>query len=438
MAAIRGIFHTLALVGALSFATPNAHADGSAYRISPGETVEIKIASIPEWLARPVVQTDGTISLVDAGAIVVGGMTPAQMQIYLEQVLPTHLFHRRSQAGTMETVIIGPGDITSSVVAYRPIYVSGDVLTPGEQTYRPMMTARQAIAVSGGYSLVHVPVTSQKSAVIQKSGDPVELQRDFESLGANYAKAIYHNRRLVAELAGRDEFDMRAPDGIPLSDTVVSQIAKSEANELKVTVQDRNKNDAYLLNSIKASADQIDTLSERLEVETSAQTADESDMSKVTKLLRIGDASNARVSEIRRNLMLSSGRRLSTLVELLRAKGQRVDYERQIVRNTDQWKISLLKEMQEGNMRLADLSAKLRVAKLKLETAGLATGVGPAVDPALTSRVTVVRQIGGEWQHLASSIDSEILPGDVLEVSLCSRTDASSATCEESLSAGTQ
>ena len=48
-------------------------------------------------------------------------------------------------AGTGERVVV------ATVVEYRPIYVNGDVSKPGEHPFRPQMTVRQAVALSGGY-----------------------------------------------------------------------------------------------------------------------------------------------------------------------------------------------------------------------------------------------------------------------------------------------
>ena len=45
------------------------------YQLSPGDTVEVGIASVPDWPRRAVVQMDGTIALPEVGMISVAGLT---------------------------------------------------------------------------------------------------------------------------------------------------------------------------------------------------------------------------------------------------------------------------------------------------------------------------------------------------------------------------
>ena len=39
---------------------------------------------------------------------------------------------------------------------YRPVYINGDVSKPGEYPYRPATTARQLVAVAGGYDIMRI------------------------------------------------------------------------------------------------------------------------------------------------------------------------------------------------------------------------------------------------------------------------------------------
>src|SRR5262245_35978087 len=50
------------------------------YHLSPGDTVEVGIVSLPDWPRRAVVQMDGTITLPQIGMIAVAGLTSAELQ----------------------------------------------------------------------------------------------------------------------------------------------------------------------------------------------------------------------------------------------------------------------------------------------------------------------------------------------------------------------
>ena len=399
-----------------------AMAQTPKYRISPGETVEISVASIPDRSLRVVVQPDGTISLPEVGSISVVDLTPAELQARMEMILSTKIFHMRSQDGTEQTVIIRPGDITTAIVAYRPVYVTGDVLTPGEQTYRPLMTVRQAIAVAGGYSLV-------RSRVAQVTTDPVDLQRDYDSLWTDYIKEYYHHERLNAELKELPDFDLRIPAGSPIPPEVASTIARSEVESLKITLEDDKREQVYLEKSIQDAAKQIDILSKREQVESEAEKADKDELEKVSQLLKTGNQTNARMADMRRALLLSATQRLGTLVELMKVQSQRADLERQLEKNGNQKKAALLNDLRDGSVRLADLEVKLRAAGMKLQSSGAATRAGLAMGKPLRPQVTIVRKVDDELRQLALDNDSELMPGDVVAVAMCGDSEADSADC---------
>jgi polysaccharide biosynthesis/export protein len=400
----------------------SAGAQTSEYRISPGETVEINIASLPDRTLRSVVQTDGTIAIPEAGSMTVAGLTPAELQMRLEAVLPAKLFSVRAQDGKVQTYLIAPGDITSAIVAYRPVYVTGDVLTPGEQSYRPLMTARQAIAVAGGYSQIRGPVAESAAA-------PVDLQRDYQSLWTEYLKGHFHRERIRAEMKEVADFDLRAPAGSPLPAELASTIGGGEKEALKIALDDGRREQVYLEAAMKAAAEQIETLSAREKVEAAAEKADEQDLAKVSQLFKNGDQTNARVAEIRRSLLLTSTRRLGTLVELMRVRSQRADYVRQAEKNGNQKKIDLLNDLRDTSVLLANIEVKLRAAGAKLQAPAIVASVEPSAAGGVRPQVKIVRWVGGNWQQLLATNESEILPGDVLEVALCTEADQGSAGC---------
>ncbi len=410
MKRVQRTYLTLGVVcAALPLALPVA-AETNTYRVSPGETIEINIASLPDHNVRPVVQADGTITLPDIGSITVAGLTPSEMQKRLETILPTKLFHGRTNDGRVQTYIIAPADITSSVIAYRPVYVTGSVFTPGEQPFRPTLTARQAIAVAGGPSLIRGQVT-------KGGADPVDLQRDYQSLWTEYLKAHYQRERTKAEMAGVAEFDMRAPSGSPLPEKLAASIANGEAEALKLALEDDAKERIYLEAEANAAAEQVATLTDREKVEASAEKADQQDLAKVVQLLKSGNQTNDRVAETRRSLLLTSSRRLETLVELMRVKNQRLDADRKIEQTTKEKKIKLLDDLRETNIALADLEVKLQALGAKLQVRDIGTNVEPPTTELGQPVVTIVRGSGAEMQRLPATMETELLPGDVIVVS---------------------
>lgn len=403
-----------------------ASAETTGYRISPGEVIEIKLLPFADRTQRLEVQADGTISMAEAGSIAVAGLTPQDLQSRLEMILTNRMFRVHGQDGTMQTVTLEPGEISSSVVAYKPVYVTGDVLAPGEHAYRPVMTARQVIAVSGGFSMIQA---GQAPQVREKIVDGVDAQRDYELAWVSYLKEHFRRERLRAEFAGRPEFDQRAPQGSPLSPKLIASIVQAERDELTLSLDNRVKQQDYLDAAVKAAASQIATLEAREKVEADAQDADEDDVQRMAALLKTGATSNARLAEVRRFLMFSSSRRLSTSVELQRMRSQRADLLRQVARTRSETGIGLLSDLREVNTRLADSDARLRAARTKLQSMGVASRPLAAAPESVEAQITIVRRNGDDWLKLVANAETEVLPGDVVEVTLCSPAGAPSRDC---------
>ncbi|TIT02333.1 polysaccharide biosynthesis/export family protein [Mesorhizobium sp.] len=380
-----------------------------AYRLSAGDTVEIGIASIPERTQRAVVQMDGTIALPEVGMVSVGGLTPAELQTRMETILPTKIFHQRLPDGREQMIVIKPSDVTAVIADYRPIYVTGDVLTPGQQAYRPLMTVRQAIAVSGGFSLL-------RSRANQAGPDPVDLRRDYESAWGEYTRDYFHSARLRAELQNQANFDMKAPQGSPLSAAFVSAIAQAEAEGLKISLDNFQQEQSYLEKSAKDAAAQIEVLLKREQVEADAVKADEDDLARITKVFKAGNLTNDRLAEVRRGVILSSSRALETSVELMRARRQQDDFVRQHERNGNQRRIGLLTELKDTNVRLADITARLRAASQKLQPTGASAQPLPVAGETIQAQVTIIRKVGEEWRKQPAGEDTEVSPGDTIEV----------------------
>ena len=387
-----------------------------AYKLSPGDIVEIGISSIPQRTQRAVIQMDGTIALPDVGMVPVGGLTPAELQARMETILPTKIFHQRLPDGREQMIVIKPGDVTAIVAEYRPIYVTGDVLTPGQQTYRPLMTVRQAVAVSGGISLL-------RSRANQVGPDQVDLQRDYESLWGEYTRDYLHSARLRAELQNQATFDTQPPQGSPLSAAFSSAIAKAEAKGLKIALDNFQQEQGYVEQGAKDAAAQIEVLTKREQVESDGVKADEEDLARVTKLFQAGNLTSNRLADVRRSVLLSSNGVLQTSVELMRARRQQEDYIRQRERNENLRKIGLLNELKDTDVRVADTRARLHAVTQKLQPSGASAIPLPVAGETIGAHITIVRKVGEEWREQPAEEDTEVTPGDTIEVRFSSDLD---------------
>jgi polysaccharide export outer membrane protein len=121
-----------------------AHAQGAEYRIGPQDVIAVRIYETPELNNDELrVSTEGKISLPNAGAIAVAGMTEADAALEVKSVL--------------ERCCVNRATVTVQVKQYRhkPISVIGAVGQPGPLPSSGRMTLLDVLMAAGGAGAGH-------------------------------------------------------------------------------------------------------------------------------------------------------------------------------------------------------------------------------------------------------------------------------------------
>lgn len=121
-----------------------ARAQGTDYRIGPQDVLSIKVYETPELNAEEVrVSTEGSITLPNAGAITLAGLTEAQAAVEVERVL--------------EQCCVNRATVTVRIKQYRfkPISVIGAVGRPGPVDSSGRLTLLDALTAAGGVGAQH-------------------------------------------------------------------------------------------------------------------------------------------------------------------------------------------------------------------------------------------------------------------------------------------
>lgn len=398
---------SLALAAALLCSTTPAKAE---YSLHVGDVIEISVARLPELKQRVPVQLDGTISFPLLGTLPVANLSPAEVQARVQARLAAKVFRQRAPDGHENSVTIEPDEVTATVVEYRPIYVNGDVSKPGEQAYRPLMTVRQAITLSGGYDVIRLRMNNP----ILEAAD---LQAEYESLWTEYAREQAHVWRLQQELGQQATVERKALLDVPVARSMALAIVNVEADQLKTRQADAEAERAFFERGIVQADEQIQVLSEQLKTEEQGTQADAEELERAKELFNRGTLTMLRVSDARRAALLSSTRKLQTTAQLMQTRRQRDDFLRQIERLNGQRRSDILKELQDATLALSRLRFKLQSTGEKLQYTAfaksqLARGFGSK--PA----ITIVRNGASGSENLVANEDFELQPGDVVEIAL--------------------
>ena len=375
------------------------------YRLDAGDVLEIAVATVPELHRRVSVQLDGTISFPLIGTFVVSGRTPSDVQLGIQDALAKKAF----RTGRDTAVLIRPEDVTAIVVEYRPVYVNGDVSKPGEYPYRPFMTVHQAVALAGGYD-------ASRSRIRDPFLDAIDLRGEYESLWTQFASEQAHVWRVRAEL-GENNPDQKTLTEVPVPKSIVSEFVRVELEQM-ATRQSKYREEAdFIQRSVRQEESQVNVLSEQKQKEEEAANADTDELQKASELFGKGLLPSTRVSSARQAVLLSATRKLQVAVQLMQAKKQQDDFERQLQRLEDERKLELLRELRDGAMRIRDIRIKLQAVGEKIKYTNAARSQLLRADGD-KPEVSVVRKGGERTEHLVADEETELQPGDVVEVAL--------------------
>jgi len=272
------------------------------------------------------------------------------------------------------------------------------------------MTVRQAVALSGGYEIMRFRMNNP----FLESAD---LRGDYESLWTEFAKEQAHIWRMKVELGDGDNLDQKTLRDVPLPAPTISQITRLEAEQLKSRQDDYVREKEFLQRGIKQADEHIEVLSQQLQKEEEGLQADTQDLQRVTELFGKGAVPIVRITDARRALLLSSTRKLQTTAQLMYQRKQRDEFSRQLERLDDQRRINLLQELQDAGVKLNQVRAKLQAVGEKLQYTALVRSQlirGTGGKP----QITIVRRGENGREHFAAEEDSELQPGDVVEVAL--------------------
>lgn len=134
------ILTVTSLLGACAV-RPNGYADFKAdvpYTLASGDRVRVLVFGQDALSNTYAVNSTGSISMPLIGAVHAQGLTTAALE--------------RTVAKQLKNGFIKEPMVSIEVDAYRPFFVLGEALIPGQYPYIAGMTVETAIAVAGGFS----------------------------------------------------------------------------------------------------------------------------------------------------------------------------------------------------------------------------------------------------------------------------------------------
>jgi polysaccharide biosynthesis/export protein len=388
---LRHIIQATTLIAALSYGSL-ALADGDIrdYRLEPGDRINVTIFGHTELSGDLLVDGVGNILLPLVGPLEVKGLTTSECE---------KLVYDRLTEG-----ILKQPTVSVRITELRPLYVLGDVRTPGAYQFRYGSSVKSAVALAGGLSQL-----VQSTAL----ADFVLADERMRQLNVQKRALVIRRARIESQRNGDTSFSpppqLGADDDPDIRDIIAveQQTFNSQAALLKqqlTLLQSQRprleKEIAALSSQITTAKDQIDLVKKRLDQygQLSKQGLGLSSTELQFKLTQA-----AYESDLWR-LTAQTSRLQMDIGELdLKINEASAAFKRQL------------------DLELRDVSDKLRELEITLPSAReireLRLRQAASLPDADSGRtITITRIRGGTTNVITASDSTPLEPGDIIEV----------------------
>lgn len=163
--------------------------DSSSYRLDSGDKLRIKVHEWPDMTGEYKVSSDRSIALPVIGDLPVSGMVPKEIATAIAKQLKEKAKLTEEPVATVE------------VIQFRPFFILGHVMKPGEYEYRPRLNVLQAVSMAGGlFRFMDPGLQRLDRDSIQARGEVLAMTRRIDQLRAAEA-------RIDAERKGAEAID---------------------------------------------------------------------------------------------------------------------------------------------------------------------------------------------------------------------------------------
>ncbi|MBB3936488.1 polysaccharide biosynthesis/export family protein [Aureimonas phyllosphaerae] len=389
------------LAGLLACAPVSA---GEPYRLQVGDMVDFAILGTLPVTRKIMIDQDGTISIPLGGRFPAAGLTIEALRESVSQRLKTVSYPAGVDVqGAAVWSVIYPEGVLLDVGEFRPVYVSGDVLTPSAQPFRAGLTVAQVVAVVGGPSVSR----SRQDHSLDRAGLGEEETAAFSALFQARLKVA----RLEAELAGPGEADLAAVAADGVEPALAERLRTLVGEQLAARRDDREKSRRNIVTSIEGSTARLGFLRQ-----TQRNLADETrnyddEIKRVEDLLQKGLTPIDRLRAAQRGALLVSTRSLDTLSAISVVERDVTDLQRELAKLDDTARMENLAALQIASAEANHASAHVEGLRQK---ARIVSGVG---DEPEAIRYFITRS-GGASARQEVEATAVLQPGDLVEVVL--------------------
>ena len=138
----------------------------TAYRLGSGDVIRLITFGEDALTGEFRVSDSGMIALPLVGTVGAAGLSPDALATRVGEAL-------------VRANLLRAPSVSAEIIAYRPIFILGEVSKPGQYPYQPGMTVVTAAAVAGGFT--YRAFNDYASVVRTRDGEAIEGKASRQS-----------------------------------------------------------------------------------------------------------------------------------------------------------------------------------------------------------------------------------------------------------------
>ncbi len=383
-------------------------AQAADYQLGAMDKVRIRVAewrtaegAVRDWSTISgdyTVGPSGNISLPFVGEMAATGKTTSEIGEAISETL-------QQKFGLLDRP-----DASVELAEFRPVFISGDVQTPGRYPYAPDLTVLKAVSLAGG-------VRRAADAGLRIERDFINARGNYEVLIAERNGLMAKRARLIAEAGGVEQIDFpkELQETASGKKMIADETAFKEAREKRLSVQ------LSALDDLKGLLEsEVASLEKKIASQTRQIELSRKELKGIGDLADKGLAVNSRVLSIERSTADLETKVLDMETSVLRAKQDISKATQDATNLQNEWNAGIAQERQQSESAIEQLNLKISMYRDLMAEAlardPMAAGAGADASPVIS--FSIVREAKGKTTEMPAEENTPVLPGDVIKVGI--------------------
>lgn len=389
---------SIALVASLtfvgqSFAVPKS--DSSSYRLAPGDRISITILGQPEFSGDYMIDNAGSVTLPAIGTVNLKDLAVSQA----EQLITERLSNGLLQQPITSVRVSDP----------RPIYVIGDVRTPGSYPFRYGVSVLSALALAGGLRVAEqIPFGARSEFLL--------ADERLRVLQANRRTLLVRRSRLEGQLKSTEQVIL--PEQMSKDDAEIARLLREESEILAIQKAGYEQTLKLLRDQIPRLNAEMDAIRNQTQAEARQLELIQSHIADYNNLVSSGLTRRFQLIEYQRQEAGYKSNLARLAAEQVSLEIRKGEISMRMQEAENEYKRKIVADLQDVRSKLEEIEITLPAAReireARLQQGGITSLAANSSDVSHTAVIHRIRD--GNTESFQANPTTALSPGDIVEV----------------------